>query len=153
LESFATAIQDSQLGVFVGSSSWAYPLANLIHLLGLVLLLGGIGIVDLRLVGLFRSIPLAPLMRALTPLAIGGFVLTALTGPLLFAADAMSLSQSATLGWKLALIAIAGLNAAAFRWVSRGNSDEATAMQRSFALASIALWLAVAALGRMIAYT
>jgi hypothetical protein len=153
LESFAATIEASRLGVFVQDSPWAYPVANLVHLLGLVLLVGGIGIVDLRLAGLFRSLPLVPLMRTLTPLAIGGFVLTALSGPLLFAADAATLSGSTTLGWKLALIAIAGVNAAAFRWVRRGDSGEATALERSFALASMTLWLTVAALGRMIAYT
>lgn len=153
LEAFAVAIRDSQFAAFVGDSSWVYPVANLLHLLGLVLLVGGIGIVDLRLAGLFRLVPLAPLMRALTPLAIAGFVLLALTGPVLFASDAMTLSQSAALGWKLSLIVIAGLNAIAFRWVRRGNLGEPTPLERSFALASITLWLVVAALGRMIAYT
>jgi hypothetical protein len=153
LEAFAAAVRDSQFAAFVGGSSWAYPVANLLHLLGLVLLVGGIGIVDLRLAGLFRPVPLAPLMQALTPLAIAGFVLLALTGPVLFASDAMTLSQSPALGWKLALIVIAGLNAIAFRWVRRSKSGEATPLERSFALASISLWLVIAALGRMIAYT
>ena len=153
LQSFAAAVQDSEFAAFVGGSSWAYPVANLLHLLGLVLLVGGIGIVDLRLAGVFRPIPLAPLVRALTPLAIAGFVLLALTGPVLFAGDAVTLSQSAALGWKLALIVIAGLNALVFRSVRRGNSGDPTLLERSFAVASITLWLVVAALGRIIAYT
>jgi hypothetical protein len=153
LEAFAAAVRDSQFAAFVGSSSWAYPVANLLHLLGLVLLLGGIGLVDLRLAGLFRTLPLEPLLGALTPLAIAGFVLLALSGPVLFAADAASLSHSPILGWKLALIALAGLNAAAFRWLRSGNTGEATASERFFAVASITLWLLVAALGRMIAYS
>ncbi len=151
-ESLIAAIEASEFVAFLGASAWAYPLANLLHLLGLVLLLGAIGIVDLRLLGLFRLLPLDPLMRALTPLAIAGFVLLALTGPLLFVADATTLFESAMLGWKLALIAIAGVNAVAFRRVRRDNSAEATALERSFAFASITLWLSVAALGRMIAY-
>src|SRR3546814_8688126 len=61
-------VEGSALGGFARGSSWAYPIANLIHLFGLVLLVGSIGIVDLRLVGAFRALPLASLARALTPL-------------------------------------------------------------------------------------
>lgn len=153
LESFAAAIEASRLGAFIQGSTWAYPVANLVHLLGLVLLVGSIGIVDLRLAGLFRPLSLVPLTRALTPLAVIGFVLIALSGPVLFAADATNLSHSTTFGWKLALIGIAGVNAIAFHLVRRGNSGEPTALERLCALASVTLWLFVAALGRMIAYT
>ena len=71
----AAMVEASQLGAFARGSSWAYPAANLIHLLGLVLLVGGIGIVDLRLIGLFPALPLGPLVRALTPLALAGLTL------------------------------------------------------------------------------
>ena len=49
----AAMVEASQLGAFARGSSWAYPVANLIHLLGLVLLVGGSGIVDLWLIGLY----------------------------------------------------------------------------------------------------
>ena len=153
LETFAAAVEASQFGAFARGSSWAYPVANLIHLLGLVLLVGAIGIVDLRLVGLLRSLPLEPLIRSLTPLAIGGFALMLLSGPILFAADATSLARSATFGWKLTFILIAVLNAIAFRWLRRGKLGEPLGFERFFALTSLLLWLTVAALGRMIAYS
>ena len=152
LESFAAMVEASELGAFARGSSWAYPAANLVHLLGLVLLLGGIGLVDLRLAGMFQSLPLEPLIRALTPLAIGGIVLMAVSGPILFSADATALARSATFGWKLLLIAAALLNALTFRWMRRGKVGEAGALERLMAVTSLALWLTVAALGRMIAY-
>ena len=153
LESIAAAIEASQLGGFARGSSWAYPVANLVHLLGLVLLVGGIGIVDLRMLGMFRTLPLDATLRSLTPVAVAGLLLMALSGPILFAADASALARSATFGWKLAFIAVALLNALGFRLARRGNPGEPAPLERLMALASIALWLTVAALGRMIAYS
>ncbi|MGV3480186.1 MAG: DUF6644 family protein [Sphingobium sp.] len=145
-------MEASQLGTFARGSAWAYPAANLIHLLGLVLLLGGIGVVDLRIIGAFRTLPVDSVIRALTPLAICGLVLLALSGPVLFAADAVALSRSDAFARKLVLIGIALLNALCFRWIRRGRSGEARVLARVVAVASILLWLSVAALGRLIAY-
>ncbi|MBY8825946.1 DUF6644 family protein [Sphingomonas colocasiae] len=145
-------MEASQLGAFARGSAWAYPAANLVHLLGLVLLLGGIGVVDLRIIGAFRALPIDAVMRAFTPLAICGLALLALSGPILFAADAIALSRSDVFARKLVLIVIALLNAFGFRWIRRGRSGEAGVFERVMALASILLWLTVAALGRLIAY-
>ena len=62
-------LADSPLGVWAMDTALAYPIANVVHVLGLVLLLGAIGLVDLRLLGLVRSLPLQPLYRALVPVA------------------------------------------------------------------------------------
>jgi hypothetical protein len=157
LASFGAAVQNSGFGHWAGQSPLAYPVANVLHLLGLVMLVGGIGILDLRLAGMFRAIPIAPLSRALTHIAIGGFVLMVPTGAILFAADAESLVQSTILRWKLALIGLALANALAFRfvWARRiaGWDERPPPAARIMALASIGLWLGVAALGRWIAYS
>jgi hypothetical protein len=152
VEAFATMIEASALGGFARDSSWAYPLANLVHLFGLVLLVGSIGILDLRLIGAFTTLPLVPLARALTPLGVIGLALMALSGPVLFAADASALVRSATFGAKLVLIAIALMNALAFRWLWSRREGEPTMIARGMAAASLILWLAVATLGRLIAY-
>ena len=152
MEAFAAAVETSAFGAFARSSGWAYPAANLLHLLGLVLLVGGIGIVDLRIAGAFRALPIAALSRALTPVAVAGLACMALSGPVLFAADARSLVRSDYFVAKLALIAVALANAAAFRRLWSPDSPEVTPPLRIMAIASIAIWLTVAALGRLIAY-
>ncbi|MDB5682875.1 MAG: hypothetical protein JWM75_573 [Sphingomonas bacterium] len=152
MEAFATAIEASALGGFARQSAWAYPFANLVHLLGLVLLIGGIGIVDLRLAGAFRALPLRALSRALTPLAIAGLGCMAVSGPMLFAADAAALVRSDRFAWKLGLIVIALANAALFRLLWREGEEEPALPLRIMAVTSIGLWLTVAALGRLIAY-
>jgi hypothetical protein len=128
-----------------------------LHLLGLVLLVGGIGILDLRLCGFGRAIPAAALARFVTPLALAGLAVAAPTGIGMFAADAVSLAASTTFRWKLALIAVGLMNAVWFRLVWDRQFDawneRPSQVGRAVAAASLLIWLAVATLGRMIAYT
>ncbi|MGK6319376.1 DUF6644 family protein [Sphingomonas sp. DT-204] len=151
IEGFAAAIEASAFGTAARESAWLYPAANLVHLLGLVCLVGGIGVVDLRLVGAFRALPLPALSRALVPVAVAGLVMLAASGTVLFAADATALVRSPRFLLKLALIAIALINALAFRFRWRGEEAPSWPL-RAIAGASILLWLTVAALGRLIAY-
>jgi hypothetical protein len=133
--------------------AWVYPTANTLHLLGLVMLVGGIGVVDLRVLGLWRRLPLAELSRALTPVAMAGLMLLAATGIVLFGADGAALARSGTFHRKLVLIALALANAAAFRWLWRDPVEPLPAGAKVMAGASLLLWLAVGTLGRWIAYS
>lgn len=136
-------------------SAAVYPWANVLHVIGVVLLVGGIGIVDLRIAGWWRALPLEPLSRALTPVAVAGLAMQAASGLVLFAADGEALAASDTFHLKLGLLFVALLNAAAFRfgsqWSVNGGSEPG-ALARASALLSLLLWLAVATAGRLIAY-
>jgi len=151
------ALEASPFGTWARGSSYAYPLANLIHLAGLIMLVGGIGLLDLRLAGAFRSLPVWSLEAVLTPIAIAGLLLMAPSGLVMFAADARALSGSDAFRLKLLLIALALANAVAYRLVWRrqiaDRAGEAPGLARAMALASLLLWLAVATLGRLIAYS
>lgn len=151
------ALEASPFGAWARGSSYAYPLANLVHLAGLVMLVGGIGLLDLRLAGAFRSLPLRSLEAVLTPFAIAGLILMAPSGLIMFAADARALSGSDAFRLKLILIAVALANAVAYRlfWRRRAAdlSGEPPGLARVMALGSLLLWVAVAALGRLIAYS
>ncbi len=141
-----------------GLSAWAggagvYPAANVLHLLGLVLLLGSIGIVDLRIMGAFRALPADAVSAALTPLGVAGLVISALSGATLFAADAEALAGSMVFRWKLVTIVLALANAAAFRWWLRPGSAPLGLRRQLAAALSLAAWLTTATLGRMIAYS
>lgn len=154
---WAAALEASGVGAWMRGSLYAYPAANILHLLGLVLLAGPILLLDLRFLGLGRGVLGArEASRALTPFAIAGLALFALTGPLLFAADARALAGSGLMWAKLALIVAALLNAALFRALWRARYDDwdraAPLAGRAQAAASIALWLTAAGLGRMVAY-
>lgn len=146
----------------VGVGDWArgsatvYPIANVVHVLGVVMLVGAIGVVDLRIAGAWRQLPLLPLSRALTPVAAAGLALQVASGLVLFAADGEALSGSTTFQVKLVLIALALSNALVFRFrwrrVRPGELYVPSPVERASALASLLLWLAIAVLGRLIAY-
>lgn len=120
------------------------------------MLLGGIGVVDLRLAGMMRALPVAPLLSALTPLAIGGFLLLAASGSVMFAADARSLVGNPMFERKLVMIGLALANAGLFAWLWRRQVGEwggrVPAAARLAGVASLSFWLLAAAFGRLIAY-
>lgn len=151
----AGRIEASGLGAAMrGGVPGLYGWVNVGHLFGLVLLVGSIGVLDLRVIGFGRTIPAPALSRMLTPMAIAGLVVAAVSGAMLFAADAGPLSQSVTFRIKLLLIAANLINAALFR-LRYGDLSrrEPTMRARAMAGASILGWLAIGGLGRMIAYT
>lgn len=139
-----------------GLRAWAggaaYPYVNTVHLLGLVMLVGAIGVVDLRIAGAWRQLPVRRLSQALTPVAVAGLLVLVPSGLLLFAADGAALARSGVFHWKLALIAAALANAAWFRWQWGDALDHPPPAARAMALASLTLWLAVGTAGRFIAY-
>lgn len=154
---WAVALEASSLGLFMRQSIAAYPVANLTHLLGLILLVGPIALLDLRMLGAGRAQIAADVAsRALTPFAVVGLVLLLSSGVLLFAADARSLAVSTVVLVKLALVALGVANAILFRALWRRRfvdwDERPPIFGKLQAAGSIALWLMVAALGRLIAY-
>lgn len=139
------------IGPWVRGFANAYPWTNVVHVLGVAALLGAVGVMDLRLAGLWRVLPVEPLVRAMTPVAIGAFAVMVVSGILLFASDGPALARSSLFQVKLALIAIAATNAAAFRWRWRRAHVGKTA--QVLAVLSLILWVAIVVAGRMIAYT
>ena len=153
LAALAAQVADTPFADWAAGSSWAYPVANVLHLLGLVLLISGIGLVDLRLIGAFRRLPLRPLAEALTPLGVAGVLLLAASGSVLFAADT-AVANSDTFRTKLILIAVALTNAVAFRLLyGRSPAEPPPMPARLMGAASLTLWLLVGTYGRMIAYS
>jgi hypothetical protein len=154
LSAVADAVAGTAFAQWAMSSSMAYPVANTVHVLALVMLLGGIGLVDLRVLGLFRRLPLGPLADALIPVAAAGVLILTASGSVLFAADAKALAESGTFRTKLVLIAIGIANVALFRWLHGGRMpDPPPLAAKALALASLLLWISIAVAGRMIAYS
>ena len=147
----AAALEASPLGAAMRGA--LYAPANVIHLLGLVMLVGAIGVVDLRIMGLGRRLHLATLSRMLTPIAIMGLLIALTTGFLMFCADATPLLGSWVFQLKVILIAIGIANALLFRKVFGDlERGEPPLLARLQSAASLGTWLTVGALGRLIAY-
>jgi hypothetical protein len=56
-------------------SSWVLPVCESLHFIGMAMLVGIVGVFDLRLLGMAKRLPVAPLQR-LMPWALLGFVLS-----------------------------------------------------------------------------
>lgn len=116
------------------------------------MVVGAIGVLDLRLLGYASGLPVQRLSAALTPIALAGFAIMVISGALLFLADARALAGSTLFLIKLGLIVLAGLNALSFRIGWQGLDDRPPLSARVLAGASLTLWLAVVVAGRLIAY-
>jgi len=156
LTGLAAELEASALGEWMRSSDRAYPVVNLVHLLGLVLLIGPMLLLDLRLLGVARHYPLPAVSATLTAWAIVGLLLLLPSGALMFTADAVPLLTNPLLQVKLLLIALGIANALLFRLMWSDRLDEwdlvrPRAGQVQAALSAVC-WLCAGTLGRLIAY-
>lgn len=140
-------------------SRWVYPLVNTGHIIGLALLFGSIIPLDLRMLGLWRSIRLEAFSRVLLPVAFTGLVLAIITGFLLFSVRAQKYALLPVFQAKLVLIFAAIANAlllhASTVWAGQqGNTVLWPPWRlRLAAVLSMGLWTSVIICGRMIGYT
>jgi len=134
----------------IDSLPWVYPALEIVHIIGIALLLGSLVLVELRIWGRAAELPLAPLARFGLRLTLIGFALAAASGTTMFLSRPSELLANVPFLIKMALLACAGINAAAFHW--RGGVARCDGVGRAQTLVSLALWLAVIACGRSIAY-
>ena len=138
------------------ASKWWWAFMMDLHFVGLVLLIGTVGILNLRILGFVKQIPIGPLHR-LVPWAMVGFGLNLVTGVLAFT----GMDQYYTYNWafwiKMLAIMLLGLNVAAFYLTGAfeavqglGPGDDAPPLAKFIAGTSLFLWFAVITLGRYI---
>lgn len=135
-------------------SIWAYPMILTLHTTGLAILVGANWMVDLRVLGWARAVPLAVLSRAF-PVMWAGFWLNAVTGVMLFAADPVTKGTTAVFMWKLVTIAVgvALIIEIKRRLYGPGvQMDGAGRAVKVMAAASLAVWIVAIATGRWMAY-
>jgi hypothetical protein len=153
---WALALMESGVGLTIRHSLWIYPLANVLHVIGVTLLVGPIIALDLRFLGFARRLPIKAVSRFLTPIAMVGICLIVPTGLTLFTADAGPLAGNRLLQIKLSLVALGLINAVAFRllWTRRISrwDTQPPPLGRAQVVASIGIWLSVPTLGRLLAY-
>ena len=113
---WALALEHSALGETLRQAMWLYPIANVLHVLAVVAMVGSILAFDLRLMGAAKSLPVAGLARLLLPISAVGFVVAVVTGVLLFTADATAVWNNPVFVYKLALIALGLVNITVFHF-------------------------------------
>jgi hypothetical protein len=150
------ALQDTGLSTWIreANSLMAFPGILTLHTMGLGLLVGAAAVLDLRLLGMGGRLPLAP-MRDLFRLMWIGFVVNAVTGTLLFAADAVRRGTSVFFLAKLLLVAGGVVTMVLIkRNIFGPNADPVrpSATAKRLAIASLLIWSAAITAGRLLAY-
>jgi hypothetical protein len=135
---------------WIATHAFAYPLLEVLHLVGIATLFGSLLLFELRVWGFGAALPAEALARLALPLSLAGFALAAATGSLMFASQPGELIANRVFIVKLGLVMLAGLNAASFH--ARGGSARLDRLARVQTLLSLGLWLAVIFCGRWIAY-
>ena len=155
----ARQISDSSIGTALRESLVLFPLIEGIHLLGLALSFGLIFFTDLRLIGVFLpKVPVSQVLLQLRRWIFAGFALTFISGALLFWAEAETMIENPAFLVKVAAIAVALVNAAAFElaWGKRGAAwvDQlaAPAAARIAGWVSLTFWSVATVGGRLIPY-
>ncbi|WP_037447600.1 hypothetical protein [Skermanella stibiiresistens] len=155
---WALALEQSALGETLRQALWLYPIANVLHVLAVVAMVGSIFAFDLRVMGVARSLPVAALARLLLPIAVGGFAVAVVTGSLLFTADATAVWNNPVFVYKLGLIGLGLVNIIIFHRIPWREADrwsvgvKAPALAMAGAAVSVGVWAGTATLGRLIAY-
>lgn len=153
---FLEWLQFSPVGSFVAETLWAYPLFETLHTLGMALLMGALGLINLRILGYKPELPISGTLKLL-PLAWLGFTVNLISGLALFTSDAVYFWSSITFKVKLGLILLAGINVfilsqTVFRNARAGGPDANASAYRIFAAGSLVFWVGAIAAGRLIAY-
>ncbi len=155
---FLIALEQSGLGAAIRQSSWAYPVANIGHIVALTLFAASVAIMDLRILGAFAGTTPASVVHPARRMAMLGLGLMALTGLMLFTAEASHVAMNSVFQIKAVLIALGILNALLIAGPALANIAEVPAnaalpaRARVAAVVSLLTWVLVAACGRLIAY-
>jgi hypothetical protein len=139
-------------------SLWLYPIVEIVHIVGFVVLVGAAVMFDLRLLGLSRGLSASLMARHHLPWARAALLLVVPSGVLMFMAHATEFADNPAFRLKVIFLVAAGVNALVFHrgafrsvrgWETAGRIPGSA---RAAAVASLALWVGVIACGRLLAY-
>jgi hypothetical protein len=142
------------LATIIRQSYWLYPGLEIIHIIGIALMVGAAFMFDLRLLGYAKAIPVDQLGELLLSWSQRGFWLILPSGLLLFITNAETLGNNPVFWAKISLILMGGLNAFVFHQNIRkiSKTDPLPYRFKINALISILVWISVIACGRLLAY-
>ena len=157
LEQFAAWLHETGPSQWVRAWPWTWAICETLHFIGLSLVIGVIGVLDLRLMGFLPRVPLGAL-RALVPYGVAGFLLNAVTGAIFFVGTPEQYVTNVAFGMKMLFVLVSGLNVLYFE-TRLGHRVSmlapGAAMPAAYKIAgaiSLACWFMVLYWGRMLAY-
>lgn len=157
MNAFVTWLQGTSLSHFVVYQLWVWPVAETVHFIGLAAVLGIVGVLDLRLMGLFPGVPIAA-YREMVPYALAGFALNVLSGMIFLVGHPEQYVHNISWWLKVVSLVIAGTNAAVFeatvaqQAMTIGPGQPTTVAMKIFGAVSLAAWMGVLYWGRMLPF-
>ena len=157
IEALTEEMMASNLTQWIQATYWLWPILEIFHFFGLTLLMGGLIIVDLRMIGFFSDIGLEG-VKKLLPLVIFGFLINLITGVLFLFGDPSRYSINIGFQIKMILVSLAGCNAAIYHlkveplFSNLNLTDRLPLMIKITGFTSLTLWTGVLLLGRLIPY-
>jgi hypothetical protein len=144
------------VAAFFRSSTTAYATLNAAHILALALLVGSIVTLDLRILGLFRRVPLDALAVPLARMAAAAILFAVATGFVLFSVRPVAYAQNPAFIIKVSLVAFGIGNAAYLRtkrsWRDALAGEAIADSVRAAAFCSIMIWVGAILAGRWIGF-
>jgi hypothetical protein len=143
------------LGHVTREVSWLFAFFESVHFIGLCILMGALLLVDLRLIGFFKNVPIRSVLQ-FTHLAVLGFLINATSGLGFFCSDPFNYWHNPAFKLKMALVLIAGLNVAWFELAERHKvlalapQADTDGLTKLVAVLSLCLWTAILLLGRLL---
>ena len=159
MEPWEMWVRSTELHAFVHRYElWLWPILQTLHLFGFTLLIGTVGLFDLRALGLAKGIPLAAIHR-LIPWGVAGYIGNILLGIVFFSGHPEQYYYNNAFRLKLLFMVVAGVNILAFYGSSAFAEVKALPASASVPLrikiiagTSLCAWVAVLVCGRMITF-
>ena len=157
MNTFVVWLESTGLSRGIVNYRWIWPACEVIHFIGLSLVIGIAGFFDLRLMGFMKRVPVSA-ARDLMPLAIAGFIMNLATGATFFIGTPHQYVGNVAWWAKVFCLMLAGLNAMFFetkvgaRTMSLGAGDDTPRSAKMVGAVSLASWLGVLYWGRMLPY-
>lgn len=153
---FLSWLQQTGLALYIQEDPWAYPIVLSVHAIGMALLVGVVLMINFRILGFGRAVPLEYLRR-LMKIALLGLILNVLSGLMLFIADAVNHFANVAFRTKILLLITGGvlmllLSRRVFPAQRVDYQSAETNATRLIAGLCVLVWTGVIVAGRLIAY-
>ena len=162
---FLEWLQGWPISIWIQESEWGFPVFLAFHSIGLAAVLGVLVMLDVRILGFAKTFPVSSFSKLMT-WAWVGFIINAISGIMLFAADATRLSMNWAFILKMTCVVLGVITAwmmsrqLNFPAYSHASDSEADAMGepvltkslRYLSIASLVIWTMAIVSGRLIAY-
>jgi hypothetical protein len=152
---FYTWAENSALGEWMRSYTYAFSLIEVVHILAFTMLLGVVYTMNFRIMGIaLRSRPIPEIAKGLSAWTTAGYILTFGTGIMLFASEALKMRENAMWPYKTSfLIGAIIVQFTVVRAMTKpGRAEAYPWIAKLSALVATILWLLTGMAGRTIAF-